>query len=149
MALGPEICFPHTPPPRFLQRSSTVKRTRDLLKTTAAEQWYSEPLSVIRTSHTAQPLLLRGPVQVFFPSHSGGKGHLSSSSPQKMKLVLLGRNPHPSGAHHCTGKAGNRTSQVGNALRGKVFEAPHGTRIPREAVQTDRRPIRNRPVQLQ
>ena len=55
-----------------------------------------------------------------------------------MKLVLLGRNPHPSGAHLCTGKAEHRTRQAGNALRGKVFEAPHGTRIPREAVQTDR-----------
>lgn len=129
---------PPAPTPRFLQRSSTVKRTRDLLKTTAAEQWYSEPTSVIQTSHTAQPFFLWGPVQLFSPSHSGGKGRLSSSSPQKLKLVLVGRNPHPSGAHHCTGKAGNRTRQAGNTLREKVFEAPHGTRVPREAVQTDR-----------
>ena len=54
------------------------------------------------------------------------------------KLVLVGRNPHPSGVHHCTGKAGNRTRQARNTFREKVFEAPHGTRIPREAVQTDR-----------
>ena len=61
------------------------------------------------------------------------------------KLVLVGRNPHPAGAHHCTGKAGNRTRQARNTFREKVLEAPHGTRIPREAVQTDRQTSHKEP----
>ena len=103
-------------PPRFLQRTSTVKRTRDLLKTTAAEQWYSKPMSVIRTSHTAQPFFLWGPVQLFSPSHSWRQ--------RAPKLILTPKD------ETCLAAAAAKSLQSCPTLCDPMDSSPPGSPVP-------------------